>query len=700
MRKLMALMALIAALGLLGWMAPAARAQGDAEIAAGQEAARTGDLATAVQQFRAACAAAPDFAAAHFFLGQALYRQAMATGDMTVRPGLLNDAVTSLKRAIELAPDIAEAHYHLGLTYLQQQVFDLALAEFNAEMEVSRPQGREEIYNGIGLAYAGLHRYFDAAEAIESAIKLDNNYSEAQYNLAQVYYRMERYDDCVDMIDRLNRIMQDYRVERAKLNKQTRDQKRTPDLTEEWVAQEYRHCIEFASRQPEAFKLQGRANHALRDYSRARASYRLSMREFYDGSPSDVDARTYIVAESVAEARDHIVRDNTVLTPWTMLTQAEEEADKILKDDPNYAPAHDVQGKVYFLQADVYRPDEDRGIKPKTYADARASFEKAVEIYAARQSDLLALKALRDPTNYAVALRDLGEVALVEEKPDEAARVLAQAVQLDPENHDALALLARARGQLGDTEAALALMREALEGERVDPALYNVQGELLMDLGRPTEAARAFQAALDAEPSMVDARVNLGDAFFASESWTNARQAYTEALSNLPGSPLIKLSETRADVWRNIGLALSADGAYTEAVKAFNEALALRPSYLAAQVSLGSAYAAQNDFGAAERAFRTALQLAEVEENAVRADVHAQLSNMYERMGRLHDAYYQASQALALAPDNQQALALRDSIRKQLTGGTTAGGGATTPAPEPATGTGVPAPAAAAGGPG
>lgn len=671
MRKLI-LATLCVGLAAQGLFISAAVAQGDAEIAAGQEAMQAEDYATAVAQFQAAAAAAPDFAAAHFFLGEALYRQSLVTTELPTQQALLAQAVAPLQRAIELAPETPQARFYLGRIYLQQGIYDLALEAFEAEMEISRPQRREELYHGMGLALAGLEQYVAAIRAFESAVELDDHYSEAQYDLAKVLYDTGDYEGCAKWIDRLTDAMQDYRLYRHQLNLQTQDQKRTPELTEEWVAQEYRHCIDFARRQPDAFKLQGRAYHATRDYSRSRTAYRLSLREMYDGSPSDPDALTLIIGEGVSDARDRIVRENMVTTPWTMLSQAEEQIQELLDTDPNYAPAHNVQGEVFYLEAETYLPDEDRGINPKTFEEAVECFQKAIDIYAGSEGDLLALAPLRSPANFAVAETNMGRACIEVGDIEQAVTHLEHARELDPESRDALGLLSSAYAQMGDADMALALIDAAMEENAEDPVLHNVRGEVLMYLDRPTEAARAFRTALDIEPRYATAVINLGHAYFESESWTNARFTYEKALDQVPMSPLIKLSGERSRLWHNIGLALANDLAFESAVEAYNEALALNPSFLAAQIDLGISYSAIRNYDAAERAFRTALQLAEVGEDVEQGQIHAKLSAMYLNMGRAHDAYYEATQALALVPDNPEALALRDSIRAELTGGAAA----------------------------
>ena len=58
-----------------------------------------------------------------------------------------------------------------------------------------------------------------------------------------------------------------------------------------------------------------------------------------------------------------------------------------------------------------------------------------------------------------------------------------------------------AHKDLGHPGKAVEALRKAVECEPTIPALNNVLGDVLMEFGRQTEAARAFRATLDQDPN-------------------------------------------------------------------------------------------------------------------------------------------------------------------------------------------------------
>jgi len=684
-------------LAVAGWVAGSAWAQqADGDLAAGLQSMVTKSYAEAAKQFQAAVQADPTAAPAHFFLGQALYRQAGEATNTAEKAQLLDQAAAALSKALELAPSTPQTRLYLGRVRVEQGRYAEGLAELNAEMELSRPQRREEIYNGIGMAYAGMGRLVDAESAFRKCIDLDRNYCEARYNLAGVYLRMREAEKAIDELDKLNKTMREYRSYLSRLNKQIERGTRKPTLTQEWVDQTYRYAEEFSTRQPQAFKLAGRVYHSVREYGNARNAYRQALKEANDGNESDVDARTSVAAESLADAEDRVLRRNLVLDPWKILTVADEDLEEILKLNSEFAPAHNARGECYLLQAQLFLPNEDRGIKPKTLADARQSLDRAVEVYAKYANDPAALAPLRSPENWARAEYNLGRVDRAENKLQSAVTHFEKARQLRPNYPEATALLAEVQAKLGNADIARTLMDEALQAEPDAEVLYNVQGQLLMALNRPTEAARAFRSAIDREPGMAEAHINLGMALYQTESWSAARQSFDQALTILPRSQVLTLASRRAELYWLIGRTYASDGMAQEAIKAYNEALALNPSYLAAERDLGRAYQTVGNLDAAESAFRSALTLAEASDNATRANLHLDMGWLYAKMGRYHNAYVEATRAKALVPDLKGADDLANHARAQMAGTTQAAApippstpatempGPAAPAPEPA----------------
>ena len=129
-----------------------------------------GDLAGAIAEYRKAIALKPDYAEAHYNLGNALRDQ----GDL---PG----AVAAYRKAIALKPDYAEAHNNLGNALRDQGDLAGAVAAYRKAIAL-KPDLAEAHYN-LGNALGDQGDLAGAIAAYRKAIALKPDYAEAHNNL-------------------------------------------------------------------------------------------------------------------------------------------------------------------------------------------------------------------------------------------------------------------------------------------------------------------------------------------------------------------------------------------------------------------------------------------------------------------------------------------------------------------------------------
>ena len=143
---------------------------------------------------------------------------------------------------------------------------------------------------------------------------------------------------------------------------------------------------------------------------------------------------------------------------------------------------------------------------------------------------------------------------------------------------------------------------------------------LYMELNRPAEAARHFEAALTLKPGSAPAHFNYGTALAAAGRFQDAIAQYERALTLRPeygiahnnmGSALLQLGRvqpalasfreaaridpTLAEAHLNVGLVSRAIGDLPEAVTRFRRALEVHPQWVTAMSSLASLLAAAPD---------------------------------------------------------------------------------------------------------
>ncbi len=132
---------------------------------------------------------------------------------------------------------------------------------------------------------------------------------------------------------------------------------------------------------------------------------------------------------------------------------------------------------------------------------------------------------------------------------------------------------------------AESLFRSALEAE---------------DAGRPAAAARLYRAALDIDPDLTGAWINLGECLRRLDLPDQAAAAFREVVRRLPAF---------ADGHVALAAALRETGALDEAVRSLREAIRLEPAHVDAYATLGVCLQDRGEFEAASECFERALEL-------------------------------------------------------------------------------------------
>src|SRR5215467_2623526 len=134
---------------------------------------RSGDVQGGLEHARAAIAAAPDDAGAHYALAVCVDE----SGDKTT-------AVGHLRRALECDPERAQAHRYLGVLLLDLGELEAAIASL--QQAVSLDPNRADAWNTLGTAFHHANRLDDAEAAYHRALEIEPDFPSAECNLAVV----------------------------------------------------------------------------------------------------------------------------------------------------------------------------------------------------------------------------------------------------------------------------------------------------------------------------------------------------------------------------------------------------------------------------------------------------------------------------------------------------------------------------------
>jgi spermidine synthase len=160
--------------------------------------------------------------------------------------------------------------------------------------------------------------------------------------------------------------------------------------------------------------------------------------------------------------------------------------------------------------------------------------------------------ALRlDPRLYSAA-RGLAEVARHNDDLDTAFLLYRQILGRDPQNLPAMAGLVKVLDRKGEpAEAALWLAKKLAMDSDPDSSEFALLGDLLTQLGRPTEARAEYEEAVRRDRYSFAGHRGLGDAYRAGGKWDQARENYAFATRFDPESSS-EIYVHLADVYRHL----------------------------------------------------------------------------------------------------------------------------------------------------
>lgn len=209
----------------------------------------------------------------------------------------------------------------------------------------------------------------------------------------------------------------------------------------------------------------------------------------------------------------------------------------------------------------------------------------------------------------------LGRAATAAGNSEEALENLQQAVRLAPSYgvaHYALAMVYRDQGAEADSQRHLELFEaheseepplndpllQAVQSLRVSASEYLQKGVEAKEAGRTEDAVRLHLRALDEDPALLRARVNLVILYGASRRVEDAEEQYRISLD---------AGQESAELHYNYGVLVYETGKAKEAGDAFRRALALNPNHALANHNLGQILEEDGRFDEAMQMYRNAL---------------------------------------------------------------------------------------------
>ncbi|HTP96634.1 MAG TPA: tetratricopeptide repeat protein [Burkholderiales bacterium] len=221
------------------------------------------------------------------------------------------------------------------------------------------------------------------------------------------------------------------------------------------------------------------------------------------------------------------------------------------------------------------------------------------------------------------------------------AEPVTAAQALDDAGADARLEAGFAHHQAGRLAEAEAIYRSVLAALPEHPVALHLLGLLLDQRGQGDAALELIRKAVQHDPEYAPAYYDLGNIERTRGRTDEAEQAFRRAVELWPEWP---------EAQYNYGLLLDARGDLAAAAGAYRAAVAAKPDYLKALLALSSVLRRLGDLDAAIDSCRKALAL-----DPADADAHAGLGTMLQKQGRLDDAAAEYRRALDLRPDFAEA---------------------------------------------
>ncbi|MBN8431322.1 tetratricopeptide repeat protein [Microbulbifer salipaludis] len=242
----------------------------------------------------------------------------------------------------------------------------------------------------------------------------------------------------------------------------------------------------------------------------------------------------------------------------------------------------------------------------------------------------------QDASNVA-ALNLLGMLCVNSERAEEAVTLISSALEVRPQDHQALSNLGLAYRKIGQLEQAEKSLRSALNLNAENPPAWNNLGSVFKDTGRFQEAVKCFDEALKRNPNFALCWSNLAHAFVELDELGNAKRAVERAL---------QLDPSLAEAHYNRGEICRRTSHYAEAVRAYETALQHNPDFYEALLGLATAQREAEDTQAALDTLRQLLR-----RKPDHAQAHCSLGIIYEQTGDKPRAVECFKEAIRLAPD-------------------------------------------------
>ena len=537
-------------------------------------------------------------------------------GDANQSLGNFAIAIGHYGKAIAIKPDFPEAYANLGTLYAQQGKWQQALNYYQKALEIQpdlagvyshiarvkqhlNPQANQvdaaDIYLQQALAYREEAQWTEAIQACEAALKLNPKLAEAYKLLGDANQSLGSLSIAIGYYGKAIAIKPDFPEAYANLGTLYAQQQQWQQALDY-----YQKALEIQPDLAEVYKHVARVWQNLGDSEKAQRM--LAQAQKLESQPQSQTSpqEFFNLGEKACEQGN--------------LTQALKYYQQAVQLAPNFGQAYQrlaaITEKMGLWQESTIYYRQLLQLKDSTSTPSLPPARKQLSLkqHFPQNSSNQGLKtALQTTTalpaaNSADYQASQGNFYAQKRQWREAIQHYQKAIELNPKLAPAYRNLARVLTQIGKIEQATSYWLKAVEldAKGLQASEYFQLAQNLVNQGKISDAIICYRRAIQLQPTLIDAYLNLGKLLSKAGANDKALRCYQEG---------IKYNPQNHQLYFHLGLCFTQQSNWEAAINCYQQALQIKSDYWEALHNLGGALSSQRLWSEAINVYRRAIKL-------------------------------------------------------------------------------------------
>ncbi len=365
---------------------------------------------------------------------------------------------------------------------------------------------------------------------------------------------------------------------------------------------------------------------------------------------------------SILLAQDPLVMANDLFLAGKY-QEAKAVVEPLVQEDPNYAGAVFLLGRIYFKLGDLNRAKEliDKAIELDLANPDYRNVRNEMATFASKLTEAsrlsnnadyegskkIWLEIIKENPNFVNAYIELGRILVRLGNLENAAANFQQAIAMNPENEDykkEFESITKRYIQDGvqlmqrrSYSTALEKFKQAISLNPNDAQAYYFSAIVYLDENQFPEALLSVNKSLELDPSYPKAFLVKGKILAGMNNIEEAIKQYKKA---------IELDPEYIDAWKNLGLVYYKMKNFDDAIPVYLQVIKLQPDYASAYANLGAVYIEKKKYNDAITVLIKAGELNPSDYASI-----YRLSQAYNNIGKCDKAKESAEQALKVKPN-------------------------------------------------